>query len=175
MFAKHVFIASLVGLLCAVAAFPQAAEKRVSPHETITATLAGKQVTITYGRPSVKGRKIFGELVPFGKVWRTGADEATELNTETMLDIRGLTVPPGRYSLYTLPGEEKFLLIVNKETGQSGMSYDASQDLGRVEMDILHTPPTEQLTIALLSVIEKKAVLHIGWENTQVSVPISAK
>jgi hypothetical protein len=162
-------------LLCAAVAFSQSEEKRVSPHETVTAILAKKTISITYGRPSVKGRKIFGGLVPFDQVWRTGADEATELNTEAMLDIRGLTVPPGRYSLYTLPGEKKFLLIVNKQTGQSGMDYDKSQDLGRVEMDIMQTPPMEQLAIAFLDVIGGKAVLHIGWENTQVSVPIAVK
>lgn len=77
---------------------------RLATARTITATLAGKTITFTFGRPYVKGRKIFGELAPFNKVWRTEADEATGLKTEAMLDIRGLSVPPGRYSLHMVPG-----------------------------------------------------------------------
>ena len=175
MLVKSLFAASSAALLCAVVAFSQGEEKRVSPHETITASLAGKQISITYGRPYVEGRKIFGGLVPFDKVWRTGADEATELETEAMLDIRGLTVPPGRYNLYTIPGEKKFTLIVNKQTGQSGMDYDQSKDLGRVEMDMIQTPPIEQFAIAILDVIEGRAVLNLGRETTQASIPIAVK
>src|SRR5215510_2368501 len=93
---------------------------RVSPHETTDLTLNGKKVTVTYGRPSMKGRKIMGGLVPYGQVWRTGADEATVLTTDADLMIGNLSVPKGSYSLFTLPSESGWKLIVNKVDKQWG-------------------------------------------------------
>src|SRR3954469_24785945 len=124
---------SLLALfLSLVVALPVIAQekKRVSPHETVTADIDGATVTIVYGRPYSKDpksgatRKIWGELVPFGKVWRTGADEATLLTTTQALDIGGTSVPAGTYSLYTLPDASGAKLIVNKQTGQWGTKYD---------------------------------------------------
>src|SRR5205085_9697045 len=118
--------------LVAAASLAFADEKpRVSPHETITANIDGSDVTIVYGRPYTKDPKsaaackIGGELVPFGKVWRTGADEATLLTLKQAFDIGGTTVPAGTYSLFTLPAENGGAkLIVNKQTGQWGTKYD---------------------------------------------------
>src|SRR5437868_979977 len=113
---------------------------RVSPHETVTASIDGNDVTIVYGRPYTKDpktgapRKVWGELVPFGKVWRTGADEATLLTTKEPLDIGGTAVPAGTYSIYTLPEANGAKLIVNKQTGQWGTKYDEKQDLARIDM-----------------------------------------
>lgn len=114
---------------------------RVSPHETITATIDGNQITIVYGRPYTKDpktgekRKIWGGLVPFGKPWRTGADEATLLTTQKPLLIRATTIPAGTYSLFTQPEEQgDAKLIINKQMGQWGTKYDEKQDLARVEL-----------------------------------------
>src|SRR5262245_9147506 len=110
-------------VLLAFAAMIGAADaqmKRVSPHETAELTLNGKKVIVTYGRPSMKGRKIMGGLVPFGQVWRTGADEATVLKTDADLTIGNLTVPKGSYAIFTLPSESGWKLIVNKVSDQWG-------------------------------------------------------
>src|SRR5256714_1607721 len=131
----------IIPLLLITASFAGAQDKpRVSPHETITASIDGSDVTIVYGRPYTKDpktgapRKVWGELVPFGKVWRTGADEATLLTTKESFDIGGTTVPAGTYSLYTLPEANGAKLNVNKQTGQWGTKYDEKQDLARIEM-----------------------------------------
>src|SRR5215831_6865982 len=103
--------------------------KRPSPPGTTECTIKGKKVTISYSRPSMKGRKIMGELVPYGQVWRTGANEATTLTTETDLNIGGAKVPAGTYTLFTLPFAHTWKMIINKQTGQWGTEYNQDQDL----------------------------------------------
>ena len=96
----------------------------------------GKTVTIQYSRPSMRGRKIFGGLVPYDQVWRTGANAATSLKTDVDLTIGGANVPAGSYTLYTLPGMNSWKLIINKQTGQWGTEYSEGQDLARVDMKV---------------------------------------
>src|SRR5579863_1398990 len=86
------------------------AQQRVSPHESTSITVDGHKITITYGRPSLKGRKMLGAHEPYGKVWRTGADEATTIETDADLDINGLKVPKGKYAMFTIPGENEWKL-----------------------------------------------------------------
>ncbi len=150
--------------------------KRASPHEQVSAVLDGKKVTIEYGRPLMKGRKIFGKLVPFGEVWRAGADEATTLSSEANLNIGGLKVPKGTYSLFTLPGEKEWMLIVNKNAKQWGAySYDAKQDLGRTKLAVRALPtPVEQFTITL-DAQGKKGTLKLSWEQTEASVAVTVE
>src|SRR5690242_794256 len=116
----------ITGLLAALPLMAQ--QKRVSPHETVSAVIDGTRVTVTYGRPYTKdpktgeARKIWGGLVPFGKVWRTGADEATTLIAQKPITIGGTAVPAGAYTLFTLPAEDgSAKLIVNKQVGQWGI------------------------------------------------------
>ncbi len=153
-----------------------AQRNRVSPHETVELALNGKKITVTCGRPSMKGRKIMGGLVPFGQVWRTGADEATVLTTEADLMIGDLTVPKGSYGLFTLPSESGWKLIVNKVSDQWGaFNYDAKQDLGRVDMKAGKTSaPVEQFTITLAKA-GSGATMKLEWENTSASVDLKAK
>jgi hypothetical protein len=155
---------------------------RVSPHETVTADIDGNAVTIVYGRPYTKDpktgapRKIWGELVPFDKIWRTGADEATLLTTKEPLDIGGTTVPAGSYSLYTLPEASGAKLIVNKQTGQWGTKYDEKQDLARIEMKKeTADKAVDQFTIAIDKNPAGGGTLKLTWENTQYSVALKAK
>lgn len=149
---------------------------RQSPHATVDVTLGGKQITLTYGRPYMHGRKIIGGLVPFGQVWRTGADEATTLVTPVDLVIGGIAVPAGKYTLWTLPSQDTWKLIINKQTGQWGTMYDESQDLGRVTMQKSHLDrPVEQFTISWKKRSENAADLVLEWENTQVSVQVGTK
>ena len=151
-----------------------AQEKRKSPHETVSATVAGKTISISYGRPYLKGRKaVGGALVPYGQVWRMGADEATKLTTDTDLMIGDLKVPKGSYSLFILAEKDKWTLIVNKTADQWGaFNYNQSQDLGRVPMRTNSSPsPAEQFTITLAEA-QNMVTLHLAWENVEASVPI---
>jgi len=136
----------------------------------------GKTVTIKYSRPSMRGRKIYGELVPYGKVWRTGANAATSLTTDTALDIGGTSVPAGNYTLYTVPGEKSWQLIVNKQTGQWGTKYDEGQDLARIPMKVSQLPSgLETFTISLDKSGAKSATLKLDWELTSATVNITEK
>src|SRR5262249_51161526 len=135
----------------------------------------GKKIAIAYSRPSMKGRKIVGGLVPFGQVWRTGANEATSLVTETDLTIGGAAVPKGSYTLYSLPTEGGWKLIINKQTGQWGTEYNQGQDLARVNMKVEKlSSPVEMFTINLKP-SGAGAVLSLEWETTKASVDIVAK
>jgi Protein of unknown function (DUF2911) len=155
---------------------PQDKSKRPSPPGTVECTINGKKVTIEYSRPSMKGRKIMGGLVPYGKVWRTGANEATTLTTETDLDIGGAKVPAGKYTLYTLPSQGTWKLIINKQTGQWGTEYDEKQDLARVDMKTSEiVVPVEQFTIALDQDTNSSADLILEWEKTRQTVVIKGQ
>ncbi len=160
-------------------AFVAAQDKpsRLSPPGTASVKFSdGHSVTIDYSRPSMKGRKIMGDLVPYGKVWRTGANEATSLTTDTDLVIGGTTVPKGKYTLYTLPGEMAWKLIINKQTGQWGTVYDEKQDLARIDLVSAKTSaPVEQFTISLDQAGGNAAKLKMEWENTSVSVDVKEK
>ena len=151
-------------------------EKRVSPHEQTSATVAGRKVTVSYGRPYKKGRLIFGGLVPYDQVWRTGADEATTLTTDGELMIGTLRVPKGTYALFTVPGKSAWTLVVNKTAQQWGgaFSYDAKEDLGRVPMKVAASPaPVEQFTIELLPAGDRKAILELSWDKLVASVGLA--
>jgi hypothetical protein len=163
---------ALVAALAVPAGLVAAQEKRASPHETVKATIDGGTVSITYGRPSMKGRKIFGGLVPYGQVWRTGADEATVLETDKALMFGALHVNPGKISLFSLVTEKGWTLVLNKQTGQWGTDYAQAQDLGRVPMRVetLKTP-VEQFTISVeKGPSGKGGVLVMQWETTKASV-----
>ena len=152
-------------------------KQRVSPHETVNATVGDAKITIVYGRPYSKDpksgekRKIWGTLVPYGKVWRMGADEATLLTTDKNISIGGTAITAGTYSLYLWPEEGGAKLIVNKQTGQWGTKYDESQDLVRIDLKKeTHDKPVDQFTI-----VADNGVLKLMWEDVQYSAPITAK
>lgn len=147
-----------------------------SPHDRTEWTIDGANIAITYGRPYVKGRTVFGGLEKFGKVWRTGSDEATVLSTDKTLVFGGLTVPAGDYTLWTwIDDKGPWKLIVNKETGQWGTAYKAAEDLGRVDMKTEALPANvEQLTIAIDDT-PAGGVLRIEWEKTRASIPFSVR
>jgi len=164
----------IVVLLLATAVFAQGKKAgRVSPHDKTTVTLGGKEITIEYGRPYLKGRSVGNEVAPYGQVWRTGANEATKLTTPVNLKIGTLAVPAGSYSLYTLPTEKVWKLIVNKTADQWGTEYNQGTDFGRVDLKLAKAAASvEQLTISLDKAGEKKTTLKIAWGTTLVSVPV---
>jgi hypothetical protein len=151
--------------------------KRPSPPAEAKWDLGGgKSVTIDYGSPRAKGRKIYGELVPFGQVWRTGANEATALVTPVDLTIGGTAVPAGSYTIFTVPNKDKWTLVISKKTGEWGTDYPGqANDLARVDMKVSPLPsPVENFTISF----EKAgsgATLNIDWETTRASVMVSKK
>jgi hypothetical protein len=155
----------------------QQGEKMPSPPAVANTTLNGKAITIHYNTPFMRGRKIMGNLVPYGKVWRTGANPATIFETTTDLMIGDLKVPAGKYTLYTLPAAEgtPWQLIINKQTGQWGTEYDQAQDLGRTPMHFVKMPaPQEQMSISFERTSGNTTQLHVRWENTDVWVPVKA-
>jgi hypothetical protein len=140
---------------------------------TTSITLDGKKITIGYGAPSMRGRKIMGALVPFGEVWCTGANDATSFDTEADLDINGMKVPKGSYTLWTLPNSTEWKLIINKETGQWHTEYRERHDFGRVKMNLrMLATPVERLKILLSPAGNERATLALQWETAEASVPI---
>lgn len=147
-----------------------------SPPATATVQLPAGNIEITYNMPAMRGRKIFGGLVPYGKVWRTGANPATTLKTATTLKVGTATVPAGTYTLYTLPSEGSWKLIINKQTGQWGTVYTASRDLSRVDMQKNALPdPQERMSISFENTHGNHTQLHIRWAKTDVWVPVVAQ
>lgn len=167
----------LLAIVASLAPVACTQNKPASPPGEASVSFAdGKTVTIKYSRPSVKGRKIFGGLVPYDQVWRTGANAATSLSTDTDLDIGGTTVPKGNYTIYSLPTQNGWKLIINKQTGQWGTKYDPSQDLGRVDMKVTKlSSPVEEFTISLDKAGPDAATLKLQWENTEGSVSVNEK
>lgn len=148
-----------------------------SPPEKATCDLAGgKTITTDYSSPRMKGRKIFGGLVPYGEVWRTGANSATTFVTTADVEVGGKTVPAGSYTLFTVPNPDKWTLIINKKTGEWGIPYKYQGDeLARIDMSVSKTPsPLENFTISY----EKTGsgcTLQIAWDTTMASVNVRQK
>jgi hypothetical protein len=175
-------------MACAWPAMAQQKRTPVSPHETISEDIDGNKVTIVYGRPYSKNprqpteiRKIWGALVPYGKVWRTGADAATLLTIEQPIVIGGTDLPAGKYSLFTFPTEDgKAKLIINKKTGQWGIPYneetEKANELARIDLkkETLDKD-VDQFTMAILKNPAGGGTLKMMWEKTAFSVPFTVK
>ena len=177
-----VFAATLVAATGSAQEQKQGAKKGpASPPAQTSAVVGGKKISIRYSAPSMRGRTIFGPNGVVSKdstypVWRAGANAATALTTDADLDINGLSVPKGTYSLYVFLDEGKWQLIVNKQTGQSGMDYDQKQDLGRVPMNMSKPPAAiETYKMTLSSQGGSRGSLQLEWENAVASVPFTAK
>ncbi|HEV2146687.1 MAG TPA: DUF2911 domain-containing protein [Longimicrobiaceae bacterium] len=166
---------ALDSLTAAFAAREQAGRGfgQASPRDSVTARVGDATVAVSYSRPSMRGRRVFGGMVPWGEVWRTGANQATHLRTDRDLTIGGARVPAGSYTLWTIPGEREWTLVINRQTGQWGTEYDPAQDLVRVPMQTERVAaPVEQFTIA----VEPRggqSVLALTWENTRAWVPVA--
>jgi hypothetical protein len=151
--------------------------KRPSPPEQAQCKFSdGKTITVDYSSPRAKGRKIFGELVPYGQVWRTGANEATTFVTTTAVSAEGRDVPAGNYTIFTVPEQNKWTLIVNKKTGEWGIPYKyESEELVRIPMSVSKTSaPGENFTIQF-DQGGNACTLNISWEETQASVKLNEK
>jgi Protein of unknown function (DUF2911) len=151
-------------------------ETSPSPLRQSSAMLNSQKITVDYSAPSLRGRKILGELIPVGTVWRTGDNAATTLTTPIDLKIRDLYVPAGTYSVYSIVTKKGYQLIINKQTGQSGAEYDQSQDLGRTLLNTNDTDgPIEQLVIDFENTHDNKTELHIKWGYSESWLHINAQ
>lgn len=148
---------------------------QLSPRDSVVATVGGARITVDYSRPSRRGRVIFGNIVPWNQVWRTGANQATHFTTDRDLVIGGTPVPAGRYTLFTLPTREGATLIISRSVDISGTAYDSSADLARIPMTVRSLPEdVEQLTIRIDSA-EDGGTLRIQWERTEWAVPFEVR
>jgi hypothetical protein len=153
------------------------ASAQASPPASASCDLGmGKTIKTDYSSPRMKGRKIYGGLVPFGEVWRTGANSATTFVTSADVTVDGKTVPAGSYTLFTVPTADKWTLIINKKTGEWGIPYKyESDELARVGMKVSALPsPLENFTISYAK-SGSGCTLQVDWETTRASVDISAK
>jgi hypothetical protein len=161
----------------AFAARWHAAEKAVgavgalSTRDTVTAVVGGATLWLDYGRPAKRGRVVFGGIVPFGVVWRTGANAATQLRTDRAIEIAGQSLAPGHYSLWSVPGRERWKIIVNAQADAWGTRHDATRDLFSVDVPASSRPQmVERFTISIESTGNTGALL-LDWDTTRVSVP----
>jgi hypothetical protein len=169
-------ITATLVLLPAVPAQMSGRKPALSPPATADVTLGGKQVTVSYSAPSMRGRKIFGSLVPYDKEWRTGANSATTLKTAANIKIGTASVPAGTYTLYTLPSQGTWKLIVSKQTGQWGTEYHQNQDLARVNMETKTlTTPEEKMSISFEHTQGNSTQLHVRWDTRDEWVPVTAQ
>lgn len=167
--------------LCTWPAMAQ--QKRLSPHETISSVISGNRITITYGRPytikpgTTQARKIWGGLVPYGRPWRMGADEATTLITQKALEIGGKTIPAGVYTLYMMPQETgDSQLVFSTALGGWGIPVNTAHDLARVDLTkTALDKPVDQFTMAISRNPSGGGALELKWESTQFSVPFAVK
>jgi len=154
-----------------------ACQRRPSPAASAMCDLGGgKTIKTNYSSPGMKGRKIYGDLVPFGQIWRAGANEATTFVTSSDVVVGGKGVPAGSYTIFTIPAADKWTLIVNKKTGEWGIPYKYEGDeLARVDMNVSKLPASvENFTIAY-DKAGSGCTLRMDWETTSASVGITAK
>ena len=146
----------------------------VSEDATASVTVAGGTIDTHYNTPHMHGRKIMGCLVPYGQVWRTGANPATILITSVPLKFGSLLVPAGSHTIYSLPSTDTWLLIINNQTGQWGLTYDQGKDLGRIPMKAKPmTAPQEVMSISFENTTADSTELHVRWETSDRYVVIT--
>jgi len=175
---KRAILSGLVlAFFLACALFAQRS-RYTSPEAHTSASIGKAKITVDYYAPSAHGRKIMGGLVPYDKVWCTGANIATEITSDADLQLgvpgSGLRVPKGSYSIWTIPGEKDWTLIINKETGQFHLNYDSSRDFGRMKMNVTRlSSPVETFRIDVRARNGNTGELALVWETTEASVPIT--
>ena len=172
---KRIALPTLFTILLSVTAFAQMGGGKPSPAASAACDLGGgKTIKTDYSSPRMKGRTIYGGLVPFGEVWRTGANDATTFVTSADVVVGGKTVPAGSYTIFTVPKVSGWTLVISKKTGEWGTDYPGEkEDLERVPMSVSKTAaPAENFTIAF-DQTGSKCTLRMEWENTRASVVIT--
>lgn len=176
----HFLTSLLLGTLLTLGALPSQAQERgntlprVSPNATVSQTIGVTNVEITYGRPSVRGRTIYGDLIPYDEIWRTGANEATTISFSSPVQVEGEPLDAGTYSLFTIPGQDTWTIVFNDEPEQWGAyEYDSSQDVLRVEVTPESAEMREMLTFTFDNVTDTSATVVLHWAETRVPFEIT--
>ncbi|MBS1622293.1 MAG: DUF2911 domain-containing protein [Bacteroidetes bacterium] len=173
---RYCLVMAITAFLLPTALFAQKDKsKRASPPATATGKIGEATITIDYSSPSVKGRKIWGELVPYNKVWRAGANEATVFTTDKDIKVEGKSLPAGKYSLYAIPGEKEWTIILNSQTGQWGVKMDGetTEDPAKDVVRVNVKPEKAKNFAEQLSYSVNANGFALTWEN--VEVPVSVK
>jgi len=144
------------------------AQEKASPAKTAEGTVNGAKISINYSSPAVKGRTIWGDLVPYGKVWRAGANEATTFETNKDIKVQGKDLPAGKYTFFIIPGEEQSTFIFNSETGQWGTNYDESKDVLRVQVQSQESSTFEERLVYEVN----KTGFEVRWADGKGQVSI---
>ncbi len=167
----------LISLLSHTLLFAQPMEiPRASPKAMISQTIGVCTVTINYSRPSTRGREIMGKKVPFQKVWRAGANEATILSFDYPLSFGGTEVPPGKYGLFMIPDADTWTVILNREWNQWGAyTYEPEKDVLRIEIAPQEVEHTEMCTFTFTEVNKSSGLLNLEWEQTRISIPLKTQ
>jgi hypothetical protein len=153
---------------------PVHGQRYTSPPANAAAVIGGKNVSVAYYAPSMHGRPVMGGLVPFGQVWCTGANYATAITADAGLQMGSLKLPKGSYSIWTIPTEKEWTLIINKQTGQFHLNYDPSRDFGRTRMNLKTlATPVETFRIEVRPEGGNKGTLALLWERTEDSIPFT--
>lgn len=159
-------------------AAPAALKPAASPAAKVMAQVGTTEVTVEYSSPGVKKRKIWGELVPNGKPWRTGANSSTKVTFSQEVEVGGKSVPAGTYSLLTIPTPKSWTIILNKNTGIGGNiegKYKQEEDVARFTVTPTKIPPRERLTFIISDATDESATIDLEWEKVRVSIPIKTK
>jgi hypothetical protein len=171
---RHVDVMALARAFVAREA-AQGTPGQLSPRDTVRAVIGAAEIQIDYGRPRARGRAIMGGIVPWGEVWRTGANAATGFSTSADLLLGGVEIPAGDYTLYSIPRPDGAELIVNRQTGQWGTEYDPTLDLVRIPLDRRElAAPVEAFTIAV-DPADGGARLRFAWERTEWTVTMAPR
>lgn len=176
---RHPLVLSLL-LIAALAAAPSRAEEirlpQASPGAKTALTIGTTDVEIVYHRPGVKGRQVWGGLVPYGQVWRLGANEATTISFSTPVKVEGYDVPAGTYSLFAIPAQDKWTLVLNKKSDQWGAYfYKQEEDLLRFDVKPQTGPATEWMTFQMTPAPPDSAVIEMAWDTLRVPFTVKAE
>lgn len=149
----------------------------LSPRQTYRSKIGEANIWIDYSRPAMRGRPVWGALVPYGRVWRMGANDAAHLSTDRTLQIGDVSVPPGTYTLFLLPSANDWTLVINKQTGMSGLDHNAAQDVGRAKLNLQSiNAPAESFTISVNeNAGSNGGTLAITWDRMRGSIPFTVR
>jgi len=169
---KQLFVGTLICLITAYSINAQIEMPRVSPKASVSQAVGYTMVTIDYSRPGVKGRTIWGGLVPYNQVWRTGANEATTIQFTTDISVEGNKVPAGIYSLFTIPSEREWTVILNKQNNIWGTNYNSEYDIIRFKVIPERSEHVEKLLFIINNLTDSSAVVSLNWENLSIAFKI---
>ena len=167
------FVSGLVFVAGVFAQAPRVEFPAASPTSTLKQRVGLTDIEVVYSRPGVKNRTIFGGIVPYDKVWRTGANASTKISVSTPVKLNGTEVPAGKYAIYTIPDEKEWTVIIHKDTAASIFNYNQTNDLVRFKaVPVKLAEPVETFTIDINDIRDESATINLVWEKTRVPVKL---